>query len=317
MSRIERLINLTATLLDADRFLTRDEVVERVPGYGGTPESVRRAFERDKETLRELGVPVETGMVDPTNEDSPEGYRIPRRAYELPDPGLDPDELAAIHLAARTVRLPGAESTEALWKLGGKPATGDPLAATAMPIPTRAELPGAAHLVDLFQAWGERRTVSFTYRSQARTVDPWRLSFRNGHWYLVGRDHAADDERNFRVDRIESAVEIGTEANAFDRPAHGDTDGAESPPWLLGGDAEPVVATVRVDADQAGWTTSFLGPESVVEREPDGSIVVDVPVTNRDAFRSFVLGYLDHAELLAPAELRAELIEYLEDLCRR
>jgi proteasome accessory factor B len=317
MARIERLINLTATLLDADRFLTRDEVVERVPGYGGTPESVRRAFERDKETLRELGVPVETGMVDPTNEDSPEGYRIPRRAYELPDPGLDPDELAAIHLAARTVRLPGAESTEALWKLGGKPATGDPLAATAMPVPTRAELPGAEHLVDLFQAWGERRTVSFTYRSQPRTVDPWRLSFRNGHWYLFGRDRAADDERNFRLDRIESAVEIGTKANAFDRPPHAEADAGESPPWLLGGDADPVVATMRVDADQAGWTTSFLGPESVVDRNPDGSVVVDVAVTNRDAFRSFVLGYLDHAELLAPAELRDELIEYLEDLCRR
>lgn len=316
MTRIERLINLTATLLDADRFLTRDEIVERVPGYGGNAESVRRGFERDKETLRELGVPVETGLVDPTVPESAEGYRIPRRAYELPDPGLDADELAAIHLAARTVRLPGIESTEALWKLGGKPAPGDPLNAGGVgPALTRAELPGAEHLVDLFQAWGERRTVAFTYRSTARTVDPWRLSFRSGHWYLFGRDHAADDERNFRLDRIESTVEVGTTPNAFERPPQ--ADAGEAPPWLLGGDAEAVVATLLVDADQAGWTTSFLGPESVVERRPDGGVVVDVPVTNRDAFRSFVLGYLDHAEVLAPDDLRADLVTYLESLCPR
>jgi proteasome accessory factor B len=309
MARIERLINLTATLIDADRFLTRDEIVERVPGYTGGPDALRRAFERDKDTLRELGVPLEMGLVDPTIPESAEGYRIPRRSYELPDPGLDPDELAALHLAARTVRLPGVGSTEALWKLGGKP-TADVLTAA---VATTAELPGGEHLVDLFQAWGERRTVGFTYRGTARTVDPWRLSFRNGHWYLVGLDHAAGEERNFRVDRFESRVDLGARANAFERPPQ--TEGGEAPPWLTG-EGEPIVASVLVDADQAGWTTSFLGPEAVVERRDDGAVIVEVPVTNRDAFRSFVLGYLDHAEVLAPPELRDELVAYLESLCR-
>ena len=311
MARIERLINLTATLLDADRFLTRDEIVERVAGYSGSGESLRRAFERDKETLRELGVPVESGPVDPTNPDSLEGYRIPRRAYYLPDPGLEPDELAALHLAARTVRLPGAESTEALWKLGGKPGEGG--LAAGGPVPLRAELPGSEHLVPLFQAWSERRAATFDYRGQGRTVDPWRLAFRNGHWYLIGRDHGAGEERNFRLDRIESDIATGP-PGAFERPDLADDDGA--PPWLLG-EGDPVIATVLVDADQAGWTTSHLGPDSVVERREDGAVVVEVPVTNRDAFRSFVLGYLDHAEVLGPPELRDELVEWLEGLCRR
>ena len=47
---------------------------------------------------------------------------------------------------------------------------------------------------------------------------------------------------------------------------------------------------------------------------PDGSVVLAVRVTNRDAFRSFVLGFLDHAEVLGPAELRADLVEWLEAL---
>lgn len=307
MNRLERLINLTATLLEADRYLTRDEIVERVPGYSGKPESIRRAFERDKETLREMGVPLEMAPVDPSNPDSPEGYRVPRAAYYLPDPGLDPDELAALHLAARTVRLPGAESTEALWKLGGAPAA----AATAAPV-AAAELPGSEHLVPLFAALSERRAVSFAYRGgAARTVDPWRLTFRGGHWYLVGRDHGADEERNFRLDRIDGPVTAG-EPGTFERPAQA---GDERPPWLFG-EGEPVEASVLVDADHAGWAVSHLGREAVTETRSDGSVVLSVPVTNREAFRSFVLGFLDHAEVLAPQDLRDDLVRWLEAQCR-
>src|SRR5204862_5864787 len=47
-----------------------------------------------------------------------DGYRVPPEDYYLRDPGLAPDELAALHLAAQVVRLEGA--TEALWKLGGE-----------------------------------------------------------------------------------------------------------------------------------------------------------------------------------------------------
>jgi proteasome accessory factor B len=305
VSRVERLINLTATLLETDRPLTRDEVAERVAGYHGSPATVRRAFERDKETLRELGVPVEVTPVDPSNPDSSEGYRIPKASYYLPDPGLEPDELAALHLAATAVRLPGTQGAEALWKLGG--AVGDAGAPAAV-----ADLPGSEHLVALFATVSERRTATFTYRGVARTVDPWRISFRNGHWYLTGRDHAAGEERSYRVDRFESAVGAGP-PGGFERPAPAAAGEGSRPPWLLG-EEERVTARLLVDADQAGWAVGHLGEGAVAERRPDGGVVVEVPVTNRAAFRSFVLGFLDHAEVLGPPELRADLVAWLEAL---
>src|SRR5206468_2137117 len=116
----------------------------------------------------------------PSTPDSPEGYRIPKSAYYLPDPGLEPDELAALHLAATAVRLPGTRGDEALWKLGGVPAASGQPAVPAL----RTELPGSEHLVAMFGAVSERRPVTFTYRGVERTVDPYRLSFRTGHWYL-------------------------------------------------------------------------------------------------------------------------------------
>ena len=142
------------------------------------------------------------------------------------------------------------------------------------------------------------------------TLDPWRLSFRNGHWYLAGFDHDAGEERMFRLDRVESEVEPAGDGGAFTPPAH---LGAQPPPWELGGD-EALIARLLVDAEQAAWAASHVGPEAVEEWRPDGSVVLAVRVTNRDAFRSFVLGFLEHAEVLGPPELRADMVDWLERL---
>src|SRR6266542_2651913 len=99
MRKVERLVNLVALLLDTHRPLTLDQVAELVPGYEATGESLRRMFERDKEELRGLGVPVERGPVDAWGNE--EGYFIDPKAYAMPRLDLAPDERAALALAAR------------------------------------------------------------------------------------------------------------------------------------------------------------------------------------------------------------------------
>ena len=85
-------------------------------------------------------------------------------------------------------------------------------------------------------------------------------------------------------------------------------------PWQMG-DEDPVRARLLVDADHAGWAVGQVGVDSVESRSADGSVVLGVTVTNRSAFRSFVLGFLDHVEVLDPPELRDDLISWLERLC--
>jgi proteasome accessory factor B len=305
VNRLERLINLVAALLDSPRPLTADELRGRVPGYPDEVGAFRRAFERDKDALREMGVPLVLEAVGDSPVQGAEGYRIPKDAYYLPDPGLATDELAALHLAASAVELEGAEGLQALWKLGG-------LVAEAGPTPARATLPAPDHLAELFGSISESRPVSFEYRGQRRTLDPHALTFRNGHWYVVGRDHAHDDQRSFRVDRIESPVVAAGEAASFVVP---ETRRDQPPPWQMG-DESPVEAELLVDADQAAWASAHVGAAAVREERPDGSVVLAVPVTNREAFRSFALGFLDHAEVLGPPELRADVVTWLEALCR-
>lgn len=301
MSRLERLLNLTAALLTADRPLTADELRERVPGYPAEGKAAfRRTFERDKDALRAMGIPLE---VVAAGEGGGEGYVV-GAGWALPDLDLEPDELAALHLAANAVRLEGVPGTEALWKLGGAVGGG--------PESEVGTLPTVPHLAELFGAVAERRPVTLGYRGERRTVDPWRLSFQRGHWYLTAWDHAREDERRFRLDRVEGDVALGL-PGAFERPDR--LEPGLLQPWELGGE-DAVTARLLVDADQAGWAVLHLGEAAVVARRPDGAVEVELRVTNRDALRSFVLGFLDHAEVLGPPELRAEVVAWLEALAR-
>jgi proteasome accessory factor B len=248
-----------------------------------------------------MGVPLVT--VEIIKDELPESaYRIPKDQYYLRDPGLLPDELAALHLAASAIRLDGIQGAGALWKLGGVPA------ATSED-PHLAAIPTDERVVTLFTAVAERRPVSFTYRDEPRTVDPYRLDFQRGRWYVSGFDHARGEERNFRLDRVEGGIAAGA-PRSFERPATG-VPGAQLAPWQLG-EGDPVLGRVLVDADQAAIAIGTLGADAIVEQRDDGAVVVELAVTNQDGFRSFVLGFLEHAEVIAPDELRAAFVSWLE-----
>src|SRR5205814_2792063 len=224
------------------------------------------------------------------------GYRIHREDYELPALDLTDDERVALHLAVTAVRLGGGgEGRDALLKLGG---------IEGAAAPTLAALPDVPALPALFDAYRRRARVTFTYRGGPRRLDPYGILFRNGHWYAVGFDADREAIRAFRADRIESEVEAGR-GGAFERPEGFDPASAlRDEPWRFG-DEEPVEALVLVAPTQAGWVEADLGGQAVVERREDGAVVVRMAVTNRDAFRSYVLGLLDHAEVLAPPALPA------------
>ena len=299
--RLERLTNLVATLLDTRRPLTLEEIVELVPGYPDDKTSYRRQFERDKDTLRGIGIPVRVEAVDSLGPE--QGYRIPPDEYYLPSLDLSPEEQAALHVAVTAVRLEGGPApTEALLKLGGREGE----AAHAL-----AALPTVPALPALFDAYRSRSTVTFGYRGARRHVDPWGILFRRGHWYVVGHDRDRGEQRSFRVDRIDDEVDAGS-PGAFDPPARLEPgDLLRDEPWRYG-EEEAVAARVLVDASQAPAVVDQVGAEVVVEHRDDGSVVLELPVTNTVAFRSFVLGLLDAAEVLGPPELRTEMIDWLE-----
>lgn len=299
VAKIERLLDLVAALLHTERPLTAEQLRERIPGYPEDRDSFKRAFERDKKDLRDMGVPLRIepvpGAIPPLD-----GYRIDPDEYYLPDPGLEPDELAAINLAASAVRLEGRSATGGLRKLGAARQDATPSSI--------ATLPSAPQLGPAFDAVASRRRLRFRYAGKDRVVDPSRLQHRRGRWYLQGHDHGAGEARSFRLDRLEGDLELdeaGTAEVRLDPDEHQLTlEG-----WALGDD-EPVEATVRIAPAQARVAVAQV-PDVPAEWDEDGSVVLRMPVRRPEGFRSFVLGFLDDAEVLGPEELRDDLKAWL------
>ena len=102
-NKTERLINLTMALLATRRFLSKDEIFERVAGYTGKRDAVERMFERDKDDLRALGIIIQVKPQDIFFEDEV-GYRILEDDYELKLGELTPSELSYLSLAAKIWR---------------------------------------------------------------------------------------------------------------------------------------------------------------------------------------------------------------------
>jgi predicted DNA-binding transcriptional regulator YafY len=300
VDRLERLTDLVMVLLRDGRPKSLREIASEVPGYPAREgEARRQAFERDKRTLRDGGINVSALPID-----GPEqvGYVIRPEDYYLPDLDLTPDEQSALNLAVAGVHLGDPSGRDALWRLGL------PASAGARPV---AELPSLPALPVLHDALRSRATVHFAYRGETRRVAPALLRFHGGWWYLVGHDLDRGAPRTFRVDRMEGEVSVGASGTAA--LPEGFDPGAALPdvPWQMG-DGAPVTASVLVDATLAPLVLDEVGEAALARRHADGSIELSLEVTNAAALRSWVLELGEHAEVLAPETLRAEIAHWLE-----
>jgi len=300
VSKLERLLKLLAVLLDTHLPLSADDLRRRIGGYPENDASFRRTFERDKDDLRSMGVAISVESV-PETEPPLDGYIVHQGQYAGQDPGLEPDELAALHLAAALVRVENL-GEDPFWKLGG---SGEGAGSEAI----AGTMPAADGAGQFHTAISERRVAKFVYRDVERTLEPSRISFVQGRWYVSGYDRTRDAARVFRIDRIAGPITLGV-ADAYEpQPARGPEIIRT---WELG-DEEPVDAVVTIDATAALWANVHLREDEITSHE-DGSVSVRVTVRNRDAFRDWVLSFVDAAEIESPPELRAELVSWLDDL---
>jgi len=303
--RTERLLNLVICLLSTRRYLSKEEIRRSVEGYSEGQEAFERAFERDKEELRELGIPLEIGSNDPLFDDET-GYRIRRDAYELPPISLSPDEMAVMGLAARFWQQASlAEaSSRALLKLKAQH-PGDTAGADLLGIEPRLvrDEPG---FEGLWKAVRERRAVEFDYRTRdgsqsRRHLEPWGMVAWHGRWYAVGHDRDRDDVRVFRVGRITSQVEPTGPPGAVDVPADVDLRGMVH---SLEASNPPSTAQIRVaDGTGGGLRRQALG-EPGPDPAHEGWVLLEVPFRDLAALVDDVVGYGPNAVVVGPPEAR-------------
>jgi predicted DNA-binding transcriptional regulator YafY len=303
-SPLERVTNLLTLLLETRVPLTLKQISQELAGmYPDKHVALRGAFERDKALLRDIGVPIETEVLggDQAGETA---YRIDRDRYELRGLQLDEDERHALQMAVATIRSDTGQ--EGVWKLGGSVL---PSSSVVTNVAQHEALP------ILRAASGSRNTVTFRYRGTERELDPYGLLLREGFWYVIGHDHRHAEVRTYRVDRIEGEV-VSLAGAVFERPGGFDVRAAFPADAKLLGESDDGASTaeVVVDPPLAEVVRGELGAAAVVSEDATGAVVFRVPCVNRDAFRSWVLGLGDHAEVLTPPDVRADLVAWLRSI---
>jgi predicted DNA-binding transcriptional regulator YafY len=305
---LERLTNVVALLLETRVPLTFEQIADELDGQYPPGGAARRsAFERDKALLRAEGVPIRQVVM--TGEAAGQtGYWIERHDFELADLDLTAEERRALQIALATVHLGESWGQEAWWKL--ERAEDEP---TADRVPVAATLPVHAQLPTIYEAVRDRCELGFTYRDRHRCLHPYGLLARDGHWYVVGFDVEADGVRTYRLDRFDTSEVQRGEPGAFVRPVGFRAGDAFPADARQIGEADDGIerAIVLIDAGRAGVLLAQRSGGAVVERRPDGSVVMEVPCANRAAFRSWLFDFGADAEVLTPPELRDDVIEWL------
>lgn len=214
VSKSERMLNLTICLLSTRRFLGREQIRQAVAGYADAGDAAfERTFERDKDELRALGVPIQTGSNDRYFDDEV-GYRIDPASFELPPVELSAAEVSVVALAAQAFDAAGVrESSQgALAKLRAAGVDVDQPTASGVAPFVSAHEPA---FEPLWEALVERVAVRFDYpdrntgKRARRTVEPWSITSRRGGWYLVGFDRDREDRRVFKLSRMGAVKPFG------------------------------------------------------------------------------------------------------------
>ncbi|OLT49501.1 YafY family protein [Cellulosimicrobium sp. CUA-896] len=314
-----RLLNLVIALVNTNASMTKQQIRRSVAGYGDapSPDAFERMFERDKDTLRDLGIPIVT--VDAGGHADEVGYRIDQDAYALGPVDLTPAELGVLVLAAqfwqdKTLRT---DISRALTKLRAAGAGETAMDAVTGLVP-RVRAVGDAY-GPLLDAISERRAVSFTYRAAStgevrpRRVQPWRIAARSGGWYLLGFDVDRQAPRSYRLSRVEGRVRASGPRDAFEVPADVDVDA------FLGGRGAGGVARLAVVPERAaalrarGTVVGSAPVSSAQDAHGAGYDVLEVPFSVRGALAEEVLGYGDAVLVLGPPELRDVVVRRLQE----
>ncbi|WP_374929521.1 helix-turn-helix transcriptional regulator [Kytococcus sedentarius] len=314
--KTERLLNLLLALLHTRRPLTKAEIRRVMPEYQeGSAEAFDRTFERDKNDLRALGVPISTGPVDPGFDDE-EGYRVDPDEYALPELVFTAEELTMLGVAARVWGQASLSTAaqRALHKITARDTADAGRAPAGLGVQPVIRTPEAA-FTGLRDAIDARQAVEFDYRRSGapitrRRVHPWALLLRRGRWYVTGHDLDREAPRVFRLSRVVGAVRATGEAGVVQVPA--DHDPSAVIAAATEGATDTVPARVTVTPGR-GWALRRWADEVTPGADADVLVL-------HAADRSRIVSQL--AELgpdlldVEPDDLRTQVLDRLQPVAQ-
>lgn len=307
----ERLLGLVVALVSTRNGLSKETILQTVAGYregGASRDAQWRMFDRDKETLRAMGVPIQT-IGDPSDADDlrEARYRVPESEYALPaDITFDDAELAVLQVAGRAWEASSLSDAarDALRKIG---ALGHTVETSLIGFAPQIAVQEAA-FVPLQRAIEAHALVRFDYVNagsaevRARQVAPLALVQFEGRWHLYAIDSRVDEPRTFLLSRIRGEVRATRE---------------QFEPGLAEGAGERALAGLAAHAEaNLALLEITPGTEAALRvgrrGRPDATQGVRVPFVDLEIFAAELASYGPEVRVVEPVALRDAVIARLQ-----
>lgn len=170
--------------------------------------------------------------------------------------------------------------------------------------------PGHDALDKAAYAAESRCLIRFTYKQKPRTVHPHLVHPGASGWYLVGHEDGAEpsDTKRFVTDRMSDVV--------VDRPGTAlvpDDEAYDELNPVTWSRDEPVDVVVETSAEHEPQAAAMLGTP-IAREEHDDTVRLTIPVTHRSAFRARVYELGRRVRVVAPDEVREEIVAELRQI---
>ena len=305
--KTERLINLTLGLLASKRYLTKNEIFRTISGYSGTPESMERMFERDKDELRSAGIVIEVGGLDPLFEDE-QGYLIRSSQIQIQPNDFSKQDLILMVLAANFWLESNFDDSakNALLKISSIDSA---ITAKVGSNNGLMSMQGSNHDFEqiriLIDAISNNRYIKFRYKSIDREVAPIRLENIQGFWYLSGVDDGS--LKKFKVIRFESAITINDKKAAFDKEFLTKNSKVQQNQEVQN---QQLQAYIRIGK------CNNLRKEGIISPKNGEWDKIELPFTDQEQMIRDLLWNGDDVQVIAPNQLKDELLSRLGGLVK-
>jgi len=302
--KTERLINLTLGLLSSKRYLTKNEIFRNVAGYDGSPETMERMFERDKDELRGLGIEIEVGQIDPLFEDE-QGYLIRSASIQIQPEEFSKEELLLMTMAGNLWKesaLSGI-SENALIKVASLDG-GIGFNNIALPM-IEDEKFNIGIFEKIIEAIQQNKYLAFHYKNKQRIVAPYGLKNTKGFWYLIAQEK--DKEiKVFKLIRIQSEIQILNSEKNFTKPEDFEMNSyLES---VLREDQIEAILRIRENK------VNNLRSKGLVTETRDGWDTLQITFDDLNDFTKEILWYGDDIYVVSPTDLRDEIVKILKQV---
>jgi len=296
--KTERLLNLVIALLGTKTFMKKSQILREIPGYTGSVDARERMFERDKEELRKIGIPIQVSSLDPLFDDE-QGYRISKSEYGFQLGPLNAEEYLVVNAATELMRskIDSNQSRGLKRRILAAATESEPAGDSLLrQIRQGFDLPDA-RVVDVLVSIQKKRRITFEYQGESndsvnsRTVSPRAVGRKGEEWFLVGFDHERNALRTFNLFQIFGEIKVDEGAYY--------SDPVDVKAELSGFHKQLAQVTIRAETQFAPF---FEGEGGLMRKEDEGFCEFDFKVPSVQRLFRILLSVTSEFTVLSPEE---------------